>query len=164
MDEALCTGCQICLTVCPYEAITRDEARRVSAGERGAVHGLRHVRRELPEQRDPAVRVQRRAGDRRAGHAARAGAGARSWWRPREAWPWPRRLRSRGDERGGGPAAWEPRIVAFLCYWCSYTGADNAGTARMKYPPNVDIINVMCSGRIDPELVTDGLRPAAPTA
>jgi F420-non-reducing hydrogenase iron-sulfur subunit len=51
-------------------------------------------------------------------------------------------------------AAWEPRIVAFLCYWCSYTGADNAGTARMKYPPNVDIIRVMCSGRIDPELVT----------
>jgi len=50
--------------------------------------------------------------------------------------------------------AWEPRIVAFLCYWCSYTGADSAGTARMKYPPNVDIIRVMCSGRIDPELVT----------
>lgn len=52
------------------------------------------------------------------------------------------------------PASWEPRIVAFLCYWCSYTGADAAGTARLKYPPNVDIIRVMCSGRIDPELVT----------
>jgi coenzyme F420-reducing hydrogenase delta subunit len=51
-------------------------------------------------------------------------------------------------------AAWEPRIVAFLCYWCSYTGADAAGTARLKYPPNVDIVRVMCSGRIDPELVT----------
>jgi F420-non-reducing hydrogenase iron-sulfur subunit len=37
-------------------------------------------------------------------------------------------------------AAWQPRIVAFLCYWCSYTGADNAGTARLKYPPNVDIV------------------------
>jgi coenzyme F420-reducing hydrogenase delta subunit len=52
------------------------------------------------------------------------------------------------------PFPWEPRIVAFLCYWCSYTGADAAGTARLKYPPNVDIIRVMCSGRIDPELVT----------
>ncbi len=51
------------------------------------------------------------------------------------------------------PAAWEPRIVGFLCYWCSYTGADSAGTARMKYPPNVDIVKVMCSGRIDPELI-----------
>jgi F420-non-reducing hydrogenase iron-sulfur subunit len=52
------------------------------------------------------------------------------------------------------PAAWEPRIIGFLCYWCSYTGADSAGTARMKYPANVDIIKVMCSGRIDPELIT----------
>jgi F420-non-reducing hydrogenase iron-sulfur subunit len=53
-----------------------------------------------------------------------------------------------------GPAAWEPRIIGFLCYWCSYTGADNAGTARMQYLPNVDIVKVMCSGRIDPELIT----------
>ena len=52
------------------------------------------------------------------------------------------------------PATWEPRIIGFLCYWCSYTGADSAGTARMQYPPNVDIIKVMCSGRIDPELIT----------
>ena len=51
------------------------------------------------------------------------------------------------------PAAWEPRIIAFLCYWCSYTGADNAGTARLKYPANIDIIRLMCSGRIDPELI-----------
>jgi len=49
---------------------------------------------------------------------------------------------------------WTPRIVGFLCYWCSYTGADAAGTARMKYPGNVDIIRVMCSGRVDPELIT----------
>lgn len=47
----------------------------------------------------------------------------------------------------------EPRIIAFLCYWCSYTGADAAGTARMKYPANADIIRVNCSGRVDPELV-----------
>ncbi len=52
------------------------------------------------------------------------------------------------------PENWEPRIIGFLCYWCSYTGADSAGTARMKYPANVDIIKVMCSGRIDPELIT----------
>lgn len=59
-------------------------------------------------------------------------------------------------QQGATPAAagWEPRIIAFLCYWCSYTGADAAGTARLKYPPNVDIIRVMCSGRIDPELIT----------
>jgi F420-non-reducing hydrogenase iron-sulfur subunit len=54
---------------------------------------------------------------------------------------------------GPPPDEWEPRIIAFLCYWCSYTGADNAGTARMKYPANADIIRVMCSGRIDPEFI-----------
>ena len=58
-------------------------------------------------------------------------------------------------------AAWEPRIVAFLCYWCSYTGADAAGTARLKYPPNVDIVRLMCSGRIDPELITTAFAQGA---
>ncbi|MFI5167497.1 MAG: hydrogenase iron-sulfur subunit [Thermoanaerobaculales bacterium] len=58
-------------------------------------------------------------------------------------------------------ATWEPRIVAFLCYWCSYTGADAAGTARLKYPPNVDIIRLMCSGRIDPELITTAFAQGA---
>jgi F420-non-reducing hydrogenase iron-sulfur subunit len=49
---------------------------------------------------------------------------------------------------------WEPRVIAFLCYWCSYTGADNAGIARLKMPANVDIVRVNCSGRVDPSLVT----------
>jgi len=47
----------------------------------------------------------------------------------------------------------EPRIVAFLCNWCSYTGADLAGTSRMKYLPNVRPIRVMCSGRVDSQFV-----------
>ena len=56
---------------------------------------------------------------------------------------------------------WEPRIVGFLCYWCSYTGADMAGTARIKYPPNVDIVRTMCSGRIDPQMVTKAFAKGA---
>ncbi len=44
----------------------------------------------------------------------------------------------------------EPKIIAILCNWCSYTGADLAGTARVQYPPNVRIIRVMCSGSVDP--------------
>jgi F420-non-reducing hydrogenase iron-sulfur subunit len=47
----------------------------------------------------------------------------------------------------------EPKIVAFLCRWCSYAGADLAGTSRIKYPPNVRIIRLPCSARIDPKLV-----------
>lgn len=47
----------------------------------------------------------------------------------------------------------EPRIVAFLCNWCSYRAADLAGTARIKYAPNTRMIRVMCSGRVDPTFV-----------
>ena len=47
----------------------------------------------------------------------------------------------------------KPQIIAFLCKWCSYTGADLAGTARVKYKPNVRIVRVLCSGRIDPGFV-----------
>lgn len=46
-----------------------------------------------------------------------------------------------------------PKIVAFLCRWCSYQGADLAGTSRLKYPPNLIPIKVMCSGRVDPSFV-----------
>ena len=47
----------------------------------------------------------------------------------------------------------EPNIVAFLCNWCSYAGADLAGTSRLQYPPNVKIIRVMCSGRVNPMFI-----------
>lgn len=47
----------------------------------------------------------------------------------------------------------KPRIIAFLCKWCSYTGADLAGTSRMVYAPNVRIVKIMCSGRIEPTFV-----------
>ena len=58
-------------------------------------------------------------------------------------------------------ANFEPRIVGFLCRWCSYTGADLAGTSRMKYPPNVLPIRVMCSGRVDPTFVLKALKEGA---
>ncbi|MGD0711250.1 MAG: hydrogenase iron-sulfur subunit [Bacteroidales bacterium] len=48
---------------------------------------------------------------------------------------------------------YKPTIVAFLCNWCSYTGADLAGTSRIKYAPNIRVIRVMCSGRVEPTFV-----------
>ena len=48
------------------------------------------------------------------------------------------------------PAAFQPRIVAYVCNWCTYAGADLAGTSRLRYPPNVRIIKLPCTGRIDP--------------
>ncbi len=55
----------------------------------------------------------------------------------------------------------EPRIVAFLCNWCTYTGADLAGTSRLQYPPNVRIIRLMCSGAVDPVYVLKPLLDGA---
>jgi len=49
----------------------------------------------------------------------------------------------------------EPRIVSFLCNWCSYAGADLAGVSRIQYPPNIRVIRVMCSGRVDPVIVLE---------
>jgi F420-non-reducing hydrogenase iron-sulfur subunit len=53
--------------------------------------------------------------------------------------------------------AFEPKIVGFLCNWCSYRAADLAGTARIKHAPNVRIIRVMCSGRVDPTFILKAL-------
>lgn len=55
--------------------------------------------------------------------------------------------------KAGHEHAYEPKIVAFCCNWCSYAGADLAGTTRLQYPSNVRIIRVMCSGRVDPAFV-----------
>ncbi len=48
---------------------------------------------------------------------------------------------------------YKPRMLGFLCNWCSYAGADSAGTSRKHYPPNIRIIRVPCSGRVDPLFV-----------
>ena len=54
-------------------------------------------------------------------------------------------------------ATFEPKIVGFFCNWCSYRAADGAGTARIKHSPNVRIIRLMCSGRVDPTFVMKAL-------
>ncbi len=57
--------------------------------------------------------------------------------------------------------SWEPKILALLCNWCTYQGADLAGTSRMKYPPNVRIVRVMCSGRVEPTFILSALKNGA---
>ena len=58
-------------------------------------------------------------------------------------------------------AQFEPKIIGFLCRWCSYTGADLAGTSRKQYPANVTPIRVMCSGRVDPTFVMQAFAKGA---
>ncbi|MDH5747334.1 MAG: hydrogenase iron-sulfur subunit [Candidatus Bathyarchaeota archaeon] len=55
----------------------------------------------------------------------------------------------------------EPKIIGFLCNWCSYAGADLAGVSRIQYPSNIRIIRVMCSGRIDPTFILEALKDGA---
>ena len=55
----------------------------------------------------------------------------------------------------------EPKIIGFVCNWCSYAGADLAGARKMQYPPNITLIRVMCSGRIDPAFVLTAFKDGA---
>ena len=55
----------------------------------------------------------------------------------------------------------EPKIIGFLCNWCSYTGADLAGTSRLQYPPNIRVIKVMCSGRVNPQFILKAFQEGA---
>ena len=57
--------------------------------------------------------------------------------------------------------AFEPKIVAFACNWCSYAGADLAGVSRVQYPPTTRVIRVMCSGRVSPMFILEALRGGA---
>ena len=59
------------------------------------------------------------------------------------------------------PDEFEPKIVAFFCNWCTYLGADLAGTSRLKYAPNACVVRVMCSGRVDPQFVLDAFASGA---
>lgn len=59
------------------------------------------------------------------------------------------------------PDSYEPKIVAFFCTWCTYTAADLAGICRLKYAPNVRVLRLMCSGRVDPQFILAAFRHGA---
>src|SRR5271165_162852 len=82
----------------------------------------------------------------------------RSLKRSRGCWPMLNR-----DPRASeiSQSTFEPRIVAFFCNWCTYLAADLAGTSRMKYAPNVRVVRLMCSGRVDPQFVLDAFAHGA---
>jgi F420-non-reducing hydrogenase iron-sulfur subunit len=68
---------------------------------------------------------------------------------------------SPNDERRTTSDEWQPKIIAFLCNWCSYAGADLAGTSRLQYPPNIRVIRVPCSGRMNPLFIIKALLEGA---
>ena len=68
---------------------------------------------------------------------------------------------SETNEAVGAGEGFEPRIVGFFCNWCTYTASDLAGVSRLAYEPNVRVVRVMCSGRIDPQFVLSAFREGA---
>jgi len=56
---------------------------------------------------------------------------------------------------------WEPKIIAFLCNWCSYAGADLAGVSWFQYPPNIRIVRVPCSGRVSENMILSAMKSGA---
>jgi F420-non-reducing hydrogenase iron-sulfur subunit len=65
------------------------------------------------------------------------------------------------EEKKKTEKEFEPLIVAYCCNWCSYAGADLAGTSRFEYPTNIRIVRIMCTGRVDPTFVLETLRMGA---
>jgi F420-non-reducing hydrogenase iron-sulfur subunit len=69
--------------------------------------------------------------------------------------------RQQTSPRNSTGNGWEPRIVAFFCNWCTYTAADLAGVSRLRHAPNVRIVRLMCSGRVDPQFVLEAFARGA---
>lgn len=65
------------------------------------------------------------------------------------------------DDKEKTKEEFEPKIIAFLCSWCSYAGADLAGVSRLQYPANIKIVKVPCSGRINPFYILKSLQSGA---
>ena len=66
-------------------------------------------------------------------------------------------ITSETEQMKNNDVEWEPKILAFLCNWCSYAGADLAGVSRIQYPPNIRVVRVPCSGRINPYFIVKAL-------
>ncbi|MFO7796605.1 MAG: hydrogenase iron-sulfur subunit [Promethearchaeati archaeon] len=64
-------------------------------------------------------------------------------------------------QKKGKNSNFEPTLLVFCCNWCSYAGADLAGVSRFQYPPNIRIIRVMCSGRVDPSFILKAINDGA---
>ncbi len=145
-DELLCNGCSTCANVCPYGAITYEEkevndhgireTRSVAVGKHSTLPGMWCMYRSLP------VRCYGSAG-----------------------------IFQQTDYRGGRcnmsietNEEFRPKIVAFCCNWCSYAGADLAGSSRLCYPADVKIIRVPCSCRVNPLFILKCFREKVLTA
>ena len=151
VDEALCKACGLCAQVCPYGAIVwekKQPARVISAACAGCGTCAAECQYEAIAMRhfsDQAIYAQIDAMLEVGSWMLDVGCS---------------NLQPPTSNLQPGGA--KPPIVAFACNWCSYAGADTAGTGRMEYPPNARLIRTMCSWRVSPDFVWYAFRKGAP--
>jgi len=136
VDSRVCSGCRLCNTVCAYDAISYDEEKRISVINAAVCKGCGTC---VANCISGAITQLNFRDDQLFEQIAAVPAG--------------------GNGAFAQPPSgeFEPRILAFLCNWCSYAGADLAGISRSQYPPNIRVIRVMCSGRVSPLMVFKAL-------
>jgi heterodisulfide reductase subunit A len=129
VDPRVCSGCRLCNTLCAYDAVSFDEKLGASVINAAACKGCGTCSANCPSQAITARNFREDQIFEQITAIANAHDGAVEVQAGRE---------------------FEPKILAFLCNWCSYGGADLAGISRIQYPPNLRVIRVMCSGRVTP--------------
>jgi heterodisulfide reductase subunit A len=132
IDQEICIGCELCLELCPYHAIEKNDEGKPQV-IKVLCKGCGTCGASCPKK---AITMQHYTDDQIYVQVASAAV--------------------EGDEIQN-----EPNIVGILCNWCCYAGADLAGVSRYQYPPNIRVVRVMCSGRVDPSIIFEAFKGGA---
>lgn len=132
IDEDICIGCELCMELCPYHAIEKNEEGKPEV-IKVLCKGCGTCGASCPKK---AITMQHYTDDQIYVQVA-------------------------SEEEEGSAIQNEPNIVGILCNWCCYAGADLAGVSRYQYPPNIRVVRVMCSGRVDPAIIFEAFKGGA---
>jgi heterodisulfide reductase subunit A-like polyferredoxin/coenzyme F420-reducing hydrogenase delta subunit len=132
IDEDICIGCELCMELCPYQAIEKNERGKPEVIT-VLCKGCGTCGASCPKK---AISMQHYTDDQIYVQVA-------------------------SEVLEGKAVKNEPNIVGILCNWCCYAGADLAGVSRYQYPPNIRVVRVMCSGRVDPSIIYEAFKGGA---